>query len=369
LLKIKNYMMLSAQEEIRYSRQLLLPQIGRQGQERLSKAKVLVIGAGGLGCPVLQYLAAAGVGTIGIADGDTVDESNLQRQVLYTGSDIGRGKALAAQEKIQAINPYIRVHAYSLAVTPANALELITPYDIIVDGTDNFAARYLINDACVIAGKPWVFGSIFTFEGQVAVFNHNGGPTYRCIFPLPPGEEESPACSVIGVLSSLPGIVGTLQATEVVKLITGAGKLLSGRLLIIDALDMEMQTIELGATASGKNIQALQSSYEDNCTTGTALISYAHLQQLSQDAILLIDVREPAEHHLFNIGGINIPLARLEAEYAGLATGKEIIVYCASGIRSARAAVLLAGKGLQRVRSLQHGIKGIDSRLLPRMRQ
>lgn len=351
--------MLSLQEEIRYSRHILLPEIGREGQERLSAAKVLVIGAGGLGCPVLQYLAAAGVGAIGIADGDTVEETNLQRQVLYTGSDIGRGKALTAQEKIQAANPHIGVHAHPVTVTPANIMDLIAPYDIIVDGTDNFAARYLINDACVIAGKPWVFGSIFKFEGQVAVFNYNGGPTYRCIFPLPPGEEESPACSVIGVLASLPGIVGILQAGEVIKMITGAGNPLSGRLLLIDALDMEMQVIQVSPTASGKNIQALQSSYEDNCAAGTMLISYAGLQQLPGNDIVLIDVREPAEHRLFNIGGINIPLSRLEAEYAGLDAGRHVIVYCASGIRSARAAAMLAEKGIPQVSSLRDGIKGI----------
>jgi len=350
--------MLSPQEEIRYSRQLLLPQIGRAGQEKLAGAKVLVIGAGGLGCPVLQYLAAAGVGTIAIVDGDTIEESNLQRQVLYTNNDIGRGKAVVAQEKIQAANPHIHVQAHSFAVTPANILELMPPYDIIVDGTDNFAARYLINDACVLLNKPWVFGSIFRFEGQVSVFNHAGGPTYRCIFPLPPGEEESPNCSVIGVLSSLPGIVGTLQATETIKLITGAGEPLSGRLLVIDSLGMDMQVLHVSAVESSKNIRALQASYEDVCETATTLISYTELQQLKAEEIALIDVREPSEHHLFNIGGVNIPLGQLEAEYAGLNNSKNIVVYCASGIRSNRAAVLLAKKGA-RVSSLRDGIKSL----------
>jgi molybdopterin/thiamine biosynthesis adenylyltransferase/rhodanese-related sulfurtransferase len=360
--------MLSPQEEIRYSRQLLLPEIGRAGQEKLANAKVLVIGAGGLGCPVLQYLAAAGVGAIGIVDGDTVEESNLQRQILYTNNDIGRGKAVTAQEKIQAANPHIHVQAHSFAVTPANILELIAPYDIVVDGTDNFAARYLINDACVLLNKPWVFGSIFRFEGQVSVFNHAGGPTYRCIFPLPPGEEESPACSVIGVLSSLPGIVGSLQATETIKLITGAGEPLSGRLLVIDALSMNMQVLQVSAVESGRNIQALQSSYEDACETEATLISYTDLQQLKAEEIVLIDVREPSEHHLFNIGGVNIPLAQLETEYAGFGNNKNIIVYCASGIRSSRAATLLTKKGA-RVSSLRDGINGIDSRLLPQKKQ
>jgi len=354
--------MLSPQEKIRYSRQLLLTEIGLEGQERLAKAKVLVIGAGGLGCPVLQYLAAAGVGVIGIADGDTVEESNLQRQILYTGSDIGHGKAITAQQKIQAANPHIQVHAHPVAVTPANILALIAPYDIIVDGTDNFAARYLINDACVLAGKPWVFGSIFRFEGQVAVFNHQDGPTYRCIFPLPPAEDEIPSCSVIGVLASLPGIVGTLQATETIKLITGAGQLLSGRLLLIDALSMDMQVMQVSAVSSNKNIQALQSTYEDACDTGAALISHTLLQQLPKEDILLIDVREPSEHELFNIGGINIPLGELDAAGEKLAGGKHIIVYCASGVRSGRAAALLSQKGIQPVSSLRNGINGAGSR-------
>jgi adenylyltransferase/sulfurtransferase len=353
--------MLSPQEKIRYSRHLLLPEIGTEGQERLAKAKVLVIGAGGLGCPVLQYLAAAGVGTIGIADGDVVEESNLQRQVLYTGSDTGRGKAATAQQKIQAANPHIQVYAYPVAVTPGNILALIAPYDIIVDGTDNFAARYLINDACVLSGKPWVFGSIFRFEGQVAVFNHQDGPTYRCIFPLPPAEDETPSCSVIGVLASLPGIVGTLQATETIKLITGAGQLLSGRLLLIDALGMDMQVIQVSAIPSHKNIQALQSSYEDACDTGAVLISYDQLQQLPKEEIWLVDVREPSEHRLFNIGGINIPLGELEAASEQLPANKHIIVYCASGIRSARAAALLSQKGISSVSSLRNGMKGVGS--------
>ena len=350
--------MLSPHEETRYSRQLILPEIGRAGQEKLSNAKVLVIGAGGLGCPVLQYLAAAGVGTLGIADGDTIEESNLQRQVLYTNNDIGRGKALTATEKIQAANPYIRVQAHAFAVTPANILPLIAAYDIVVDGTDNFAARYLINDACVLLNKPWVFGSIFRFEGQVSVFNHAGGPTYRCIFPLPPGEEESPNCSVIGVLCSLPGIVGTLQATETIKWITGAGNLLSGRLLVMDALTMHMQVLQVSAVESAKNIRALQASYEDSCETATTLISYTDLQQLKAEEIVLIDVREPSEHHLFNIGGVNIPLAQLEAGYAGLGNNKDIVVYCASGMRSRRAAALLSQKGA-RASSLRDGIKNL----------
>ncbi len=351
--------MLSLQQEIRYSRQLLLPEIGREGQERLAGAKVLVIGAGGLGCPVLQYLAAAGVGTIGIADGDSIEPSNLQRQVLYTENDIGQGKALVAQKRIQAINPHIQVNVYPFTVTPANIPELLAGYDIVADGTDNFASRYLINDACVMLGKPWVFGSIFRFEGQVSVFNYAGGPTYRCIFPSPPGEEESPNCSVIGVLCSLPGIIGSLQATEVVKLVTGAGRPLSGRLLVMDALDMETQVFHFNAVEANKTIHTLRAGYEDSCETGIAFTSYAALQQLPADAFVLIDVREPAEHALFNIGGINIPLSILENACPPLTAEKNIVVYCASGVRSSRAAALLAQRGLQQVSSLQGGIRSL----------
>jgi adenylyltransferase/sulfurtransferase len=349
--------MLSTQQEIRYSRHLLLPEIGKEGQERLAAAKVLVIGAGGLGCPVLQYLAAAGVGTLGIADGDTVELSNLQRQVLYAEADIGVGKALAAQKKLQAANPYIQVNAYQVTLTPSNIAGLLTNYDIVVDGTDNFAARYLINDACVMLHKPWVFGSIFRFEGQVSVFNYKGGPTYRCIFPEPPGEEESPNCSVIGVLCALPGIIGSLQATEVVKMITGAGALLSGRLLLIDALGMNMQTVHFSAVSANQQINTLQDSYEDACENDTVLIDYTALQQLPAEEIVLIDVREPGEHAVFNIGGINIPLTDLASGHAVLPAGRHIIVYCASGVRSGRAAALLAAKGLQRVSSLRGGIR------------
>jgi len=351
--------MLSSQQEIRYSRQLLLSEIGREGQQRLAAAKVLVIGAGGLGCPVLQYLAAAGVGVIGIADGDIIELSNLQRQVLYTENDIGLGKALVARKRIEAINPHIQVNVHPFTVTPANILDLVADYDIITDGTDNFASRYLINDACVMLNKPWVFGSIFRFEGQVSVFNYGGGPTYRCIFPLPPGEEESPNCSVIGVLCSLPGIIGSLQATEVVKLITGAGQLLSGRMLIMDALDMEMQVFHFNTVEANKTIHSLQVSYEDSCETGIALISYAGLQQLPANDIVLIDVREPAEHALFNIGGINIPMTVLEEDCPPLAEGKDIVLYCASGIRSGRAAALLAQRGVKQACSLQGGVRNL----------
>jgi adenylyltransferase/sulfurtransferase len=239
--------MLSLPQAIRYSRQLLLPEIGKEGQERLMEAKVLVIGAGGLGCPALQYLAAAGVGAIGIADGDTVEMSNLQRQVLYTESDIGSGKAVTAQKRVQAANPHVQVNVHPFKVGQDNITALVAGYDIVVDGTDNFASRYLINDACALLNKPWVFGSIYRFEGQVSVFNYEGGPGYRSLFPFPPGEEESPDCSMTGVLCSLPGIVGSLQATEVVKMITGAGSVLSGRLLIIDALNMAMEVVQFSA--------------------------------------------------------------------------------------------------------------------------
>ncbi|MBS1564042.1 MAG: HesA/MoeB/ThiF family protein [Bacteroidetes bacterium] len=358
--------MLSQAEQLRYSRQILLPEIGIRGQEQLAAAKVLVIGAGGLGCPVLLYLAAAGVGTIGIMDGDRVEESNLQRQLLYNSSDTGRSKALAAQEKIQAANPYIKVNAHPFHASPGNILPLIAAYDLIVDGTDNFAARYLINDACVLSGKPWVFGSIFRFEGQVAVFNHNGGPSYRCIFPLPPAEDEIPACSAIGVPATLPGIIGTLQANEVIKWITGAGNILSGRMLLMDALSMDMQTIHIAASPEAKNIRGLLPSYEeeDACEKNKfAVIGYGEIQSLTPGTYVLIDVREPEEHRQFNIGGINIPLSSLEENQHSLPKDKQLIVYCASGMRSARAAAILVSTGFASVSSLRNGISQLAGTL------
>lgn len=353
--------MLSQSEILRYSRQTILPEIGMEGQLKLKAARVLVIGAGGLGCPVLQYLAASGVGTIGIVDYDKVEESNLQRQILYTSGDVGKYKAEIAKEKATSQNPFIHIDAYVIRVTKENVLQLIEPYDIIVDGSDNFSTRYLVNDACVIMHKPLVFGSIFKFEGQVSVFNYKNGPTYRCIFPERPDADAALNCATIGVVASLPGIVGTYQANETIKMITGAGEVLSGKLLVIDALNMQMQFFNFGAIEKNKAITQL-CDYKYACNSGVSTIKLEELQQLlTKEKIQLLDVREPEEHAAFNIGGINIPLNQLATDERLLTIHHIIILYCASGVRSRHAAEILTGRGLQNIFSLQNGIKHLQT--------
>ena len=241
-------MELTAEEKYRYSRHLLLEEVGLQGQEKLKKAKVLVVGAGGLGCPILLYLAAVGVGTIGVIDFDTIDASNLQRQTLFSTNDLGRSKAKVAKEKLNSNNPFIEVISYNEQLTNENALDLFSKFDIIVDGTDNFYTRYLVNDACLIANKPLVYGAIHKFEGHVSVFNYQEGPTYRCLFPNPPKAGSIPSCSEVGVIGVLPGIIGTQQANEVIKIILGTGKVLSGRLLIYNALQSSFMEIKINKT-------------------------------------------------------------------------------------------------------------------------
>jgi molybdopterin/thiamine biosynthesis adenylyltransferase/rhodanese-related sulfurtransferase len=352
--------MLSSKEQSRYSKQIILPEIGIAGQERLCAARVLVIGAGGLGCPVLQYLAAAGVGTIGIADGDTIDISNLQRQVLYTEAEIGQQKAAVAAAKLRALNPGITITTYPFFADSTNILELIRGYDIVVDGSDNFETRYLVNDACVMLNKPMVSGAIYKFEGQVSVFNYNNGPTYRCIFPEPPNAEDSPNCADIGVIAALPGIIGTIQANEVIKMITGIGEVLSGKLLVIDTLTMNTHTFNFKLNPANKNITGLK-EYHKSCDIQHALISYAELKELlaTDPTAQLVDVREPQEHFASNIGGINIPLSEMEHSYHLLVPDKTVVLYCASGVRSATSATLLIAKGFSKVVSLQNGINGL----------
>jgi len=238
-------MPLTPEEKYRYSRHLLLEEVGLEGQEKLKEAKVLVIGAGGLGCPVLLYLAAAGVGTIGVIDFDTIDASNLQRQTLFSTDDVGRSKAEVAKEKLNANNPFINVIAYNEELTNKNSLEIFSAFDIIVDGTDNFHTRYMVNDACLIANKPFVYGAIHKFEGQVSVFNYQEGPTYRCLFPNPPEAGSIPSCSEVGVVGILPGIIGTQQANQVIKIILQIGQVLSGRLMIYNALQSSFMEIEI----------------------------------------------------------------------------------------------------------------------------
>ena len=343
-------------EKKRYARHIILPEIGIEGQQKLKQAKVLVIGAGGLGCPVLQYLTAAGVGTIGIVDFDTIDESNLQRQVLYTTEDIGKYKAEVAKEKLAKQNPFIQLITHVIQLTSSNALEIISLYDIVIDGSDNFATRYLVNDACVILNKILVFGSVFKFEGQVSVFNYQDGPTYRCLYPEPPAYGEMANCAEIGVLGILPGIVGTLQANEVIKIITEIGEVLSGKLLMFDALAMQFNTFDIMVNSENRKIEKLI-DYDFFCGMMKEITSIELKEKikLKQD-FQLIDVREQEEYQIKNIGGILIPLNTLEENLDKISPEKEIIVHCASGARSKKAANLLKKKGYEKVFNLKNGL-------------
>ena len=329
---------LSKEELKQYSRHLLLDKVGDEGQMRLKNAKVLVIGAGGLGCPILQYLTAAGIGNIGIIDLDVVDQSNLQRQVLYDHSDIGKNKAKTAAIKLAKLNPYIKIEAYDYALSKKNALDLFTGYDIIVDGSDNFPTRYLVNDACILTDKPLVFGSIFKFEGQVSVFNYKGGPTYRCLFPTPPKEGEVPNCSEIGVLGVLPGIIGTFQANEVIKLVCGIGEPLSGKLLTLDALSLQQHVFNVSRNPD-INIDKLLDDYEFFCGIDSSIKEMDYSEYLTKsDNLQLVDVRSYSEREEQNIGGIHIPLDELENRFEELrGIEKPLLVYCKSGQRSKKA--------------------------------
>jgi adenylyltransferase/sulfurtransferase len=341
---------------IRYSRQIILPELGEHGQAKLSAAKVLVVGAGGLGCPVLQYLTAAGVGTIGIIDGDTVNVSNLQRQILFSTSDEGKWKVEAAKEKLQALNPDVTIHIYAYFLSKENILDLISSYDIIVDGSDNFATRYLINDACVLTNKVHVYGALFKFDGQVSVFNYQNGPTYRCLFPQSPSKGEVPNCAEIGVIGVLPGIVGCFQANEVIKIITGMGEVLSGKLWLYNALQNSTDVIKFFRTDQADSITTL-GEYEEVCVTVPEIDKATFLNwNENSNEVLLVDVREKNEVELKSIGGMHIPLSSWEKEWINLPIDKVIVIHCASGIRSKKAASLLIEKGYPRVFSLLNGL-------------
>jgi len=348
--------MLSQEEQKRYSKQTILPEIGIQGQEQLAAAKVLVIGAGGLGCPILQYLTAAGIGTIGIMDGDSVDISNLQRQVLYTEQEIGQSKVLVAEKKLKALNPNVTINTYPVFINSGNALAIISEYDIVVDGSDNFATRYLVNDACVMLDKPLVSGAIYKFEGQVTVLNYQNGPTYRCLFQEPPQEGESPNCADIGVIATLPGIIGTIQANEVIKMITGIGDVLSGKFLVIDTLSMNSRIFHFKLNEANKHIQSLQ-DIPQLCETTSFTIDHDDMLRMmaEQTNIQLVDVREPDEHEIGNFGGMNIPLSHFHTARGMLDAANPVIVYCASGARSKHAAKLLLEKGFKYVYNLKKG--------------
>lgn len=340
-------MSLTNEEKKQYDRHLLLDEIGEKGQLKLKKARVLVIGAGGLGCPILQYLTAAGVGTIGIIDDDVVDQSNLQRQILYTMDDIGKSKAATAIKRLSMLNPFINFNLFQEKLSSKNAIELFKDYDIIVDGSDNFPTRYLANDAAVITNKPLVYGAIYKFEGQVSVFNYKGSATYRCLFPSPPDPKDSPNCSEIGVLGVLPGIIGSLQANEVIKMICGIGNVLSNQLLTYNMLNMQQMVLNYKKNTDIQ-IKKLDRDYEYAC--GLKIDEYGinrnELNALKGDYHLL-DVREPHERELHHIGGQHIPLNDLIKRMSEIVTDKDVVVYCRSGIRSKKAVELLKQNGFE----------------------
>jgi len=364
---------LSKQEVMRYSRHLIMPEVGMEGQLKIKQAKVLCIGTGGLGAPLGLYLAAAGVGRIGLVDFDVVDTTNLQRQVLFGTSDVGRPKTEAAAERLRNLNPEIQIETFDTHLTSANALELFKDYDIIVDGTDNFPTRYLVNDACVITGKPNVYGSIFRFEGQITVFGYRGGPCYRCLYPEPPPPGLVPSCAEGGVLGVLPGIVGTIQAAETLKLIIGKGEPLIGRLLLFDALAMKFRELKLRKNPEcpvcGEHpTQTKLIDYAEFCgvrgeegpmaVTNVPEITPKELKtRLDRgDDIYVLDVREPHEYQICNINGHLIPLGELSQRVHELDSSREIVAHCKSGKRSAEAVEFLRGAGFRKVSSLKGGI-------------
>lgn len=343
-----NYLkaMLALNELSRYKRHILLPEIGIEGQEKLKKAKVLVIGAGGLGCPALQYLTAAGVGTIGIVDNDIIDESNLQRQILYTTEDVGKSKVETAKQRLSQLNPYTEFKAYNIRLISENALGIIENFDLVIDGSDNFSTRYLVNDACVIMKKPLVFGSIYKFEGQVSVFNFKNGPTYRCLFPDPPTDSQS--CSEIGVIGVLPGIIGSLQANEAIKIITEIGQVLSGKLLVFDALTMNTLHLDFVAVPSNQNLQELSNYNFENCIAAddAAFIKEISVQELKslideKVKIQIIDVRESYEYDLCNINGLLIPITEIKDSTQKISSKNNVIIHCHKGSRSKAAIQIL----------------------------
>lgn len=333
--------------ENRYIRQIQLPNFGLEGQEKLRLAKVLVVGAGGLGVPVLQYLVGMGLGKLGIVDADTVSVSNLHRQVIYDMEDVGKSKVEASRKKLSRQNPEIDLHMYPFFLTTENALEVMSDYDVIVDATDNFAARYLINDACVILGKPFVYGALQYFEGQVSVFNYQGGPTYRCLFPTPPNAGQIPDCNQAGVLGIVPGIIGSYQALETVKIVAGLGKVLSGELLILDLLGHHNYRMKLKTNPVNLLITRLAVTYDSPICETTASISPDELMAWyeTQQSFFLIDVREShefAQGHLENAQ--SIPLSTLESIPVEDLRKQPVVVMCQMGSRSEKAIQLIQSK-------------------------
>ncbi|MCE7060929.1 HesA/MoeB/ThiF family protein [Dyadobacter sp. CY343] len=331
-------------ERKRYSRQILLPEIGLAGQEKLKAARVLVVGAGGLGCPVLQYITAAGIGEVGIIDHDVVEVTNLHRQILYNPGDVGKSKAITAAEKLSALNEFVKITPYPVRLTEENAAEIIRKYDLIIDGSDNFETRYLVNDICVALGKPWVFGSILRFEGQVSVFNYDNGPTYRCLFP---DAEEGDNCAEAGVIGILPGMIGTYMANEAIKIACGVGKVLSGELLVINALSNATSVFKFNRTVATSPVPATKPEIKE-ADTEVMEISWEEYEKVSgtdPEHIQLVDVREDYEYEADNFGGVNIPLSEIPDVISSFSPDQKIVFYCQSGKRSKQAAQLLAKSG------------------------
>ncbi|HSW51429.1 MAG TPA: molybdopterin-synthase adenylyltransferase MoeB [Bryobacteraceae bacterium] len=374
---------LTNEEILRYSRHLIIPDVGVEGQLKLKRAKVLLVGAGGLGSPLGLYLAAAGVGRIGIVDFDVVEASNLQRQIIHATSDIGRKKLDSAAEAIGDLNPGVRVDRYETALSSHNALEILGDYDVVVDGTDNFPARYLVNDACVLLGKPNVYGSVYRFEGQATVFACPGGPCYRCLHPEPPPPGAVPSCAEGGVLGVLPGLIGMVQATETVKLILGAGASLVGRLLLYDALAMRFREVTLrrdaGCPVCGENpvlrelidYQAFcgfAKADEQPSASGGVEMDVTELKAKLDggERVVLIDVREPHEYQICRLpGAVLIPLGQLPGRVEELDPSAELVVFCRTGVRSAKAVALLTGTGFRGARNLRGGIAAWSEKIDP----
>ena len=378
---------LSKEEILRYSRHLIIPEVGIEGQQKLKAAKVLLVGTGGLGAPLGLYLAAVGIGKIGLVDFDTVDFTNLQRQVIHFTSDVGRRKIESASEKMKAINPFIEIVPHEVALSSENALDILKDYDIIVDGTDNFPTRYLVNDACVLLGKPNVYGSIFRFEGQATVFAYEGGPCYRCLYPEPPPPGLVPSCAEGGVLGILPGMIGIVQATETVKLILGKGEPLVGRLLLYDALGMEFRELKLRKNPEcpvcGEHPTVTQLiDYHQFCGVPQAAaappvqetkvnegeIDVVELKQKIDrgDNFVLIDVREPHEYKICSIPGAKlIPLGEFPRHVGEFDKDADIVIHCRSGMRSAKACAVLRQNGFQHVRNVVGGILAWSDKVDP----
>ena len=377
---------LTADELSRYSRHLILPEVGVEGQRKLKAARVLCVGTGGLGSPLALYLAAAGVGTLGLVDIDVVDASNLQRQIIHSTADIGRKKLDSAEEKLKALNPALNVVKHDTLLSSANALDILKDYDVVADGTDNFPTRYLVNDACVLLGKPNAYGSIFRFEGQASVFGAKDGPCYRCLYPEPPPPGLVPSCAEGGVLGILPGLVGVIQATETIKLILGIGEPLIGRLLLVDALNMRFRQLKLRKNPEcpvcgdhptvTKLIDYQQfcgiepaSERQSAVKNGIPQVSPKDLKKRidAGENLFILDVREPFEYQIANIGGVLIPQNDVAQRIGEIDRTREIVVHCKAGGRSQRIAEYLKQSGFPKVSNLAGGILAWSDEVDPKV--